>query len=252
VSAQLPSPPRFFKRYLGDILTVADSVQNAEYFLSLMRNAVSFIKIGTFDVGTRVNYLDLHLSLVANDIPRTRLPRFSHTGICRYTYPNTLASVQSELYRKPSDLVVLLDFGSNHPTHVKQGTLFGQLVRIVNISSSLQSAGYHTRLLIESMIMLRNLPRSLRWRLHRRVLEYLVRKALNWALHSDRRSSNNIVEGSKLRNIRIYVPKLVDTHFVTRVLYDFCSRLSVHDQRFVNACVHMQYTHSLLRVLKGL
>jgi hypothetical protein len=245
--SQLPSTPVVFKRYLDDILTVADSVESAECLINTMRNTLPYIKIGTCLVGVRVNYLDLQLSLVRNDTPNTRLPFLSHIGICRYTYPNTLVSLKSELFRKPSDLIVLLDFKSNHPMHVVQGTLFGQLVRILNISSSLRSAGYHARVLLELMILLRNMRSNLRWKLHRRVLQYLVRRATNWALHT---VHTERTDKKRLRDILMFVPKLVDAHFLTRVIRDFNSRLSVSEQRYVNARVHMQYTHNLLRILK--
>jgi hypothetical protein len=239
----LEEKPVFFKRYLDDLLIIANSETHALNILRTMQNVLPNIKVGSHSMGKIVNFLDVQLTLVRNTQNKVRLPFISHIGICRCTYPDNRSSVQSQLYRKPSDLIVLLDYSSNHSAGVKCGTLFGQCTRILNISSHLPSAGMNIRLLCDLMIELRNFPNSSRWKIHRRVLEYLAKRVLNLSMHGGTRTMNDIHS----RVVHMYVPALYDSHYLARVLSDFNSRLSAKDLSLLHTRVHNEFTRNLLQ-----
>jgi hypothetical protein len=216
---KLAQPPVVFESYLDDILVVANSEAHAATIIETLQTLLPKIKLGSFSVVRTATYLDLKLTLVLRDFKAPRLPFSSHIGICRYTYPTSAVSVQSELYRKPSDLVVLLHYTSNHSTAIKFGTLFGQCCRIINISTNFISAGVNIRSLVELMISLRGFPTMSRRRIHRRVLVYLVRRVFNLAFHN-LASHNNI----HMYNMHTQVHPYYDVHYVSRVIGEFNSR----------------------------
>ena len=47
--------------------------------------------------------------------------------------------LETELYTKPTNLQLYLDFTSNHPSHCKSGLVYGQALRIVERCSRAES-----------------------------------------------------------------------------------------------------------------
>jgi hypothetical protein len=233
-------PPKFFKRFLDDILLVANSQEHATTLLEVLGSTLPCIRIGSSQIGVAVNYLDVELSLVANTSPNNRLPFASYVGICRVTYPNEQYRIESRLYRKPTDLVVLLDFWSAHTLHTKLGVVFGQMVRICRISTNVESAGFNIRRLLELMIVLRNFPPKWRRMLHIRILKYLVSRVLQHTTHNNSVCVKNIQQGK----IHMLLPLQVDIRFFSALFRDLNSRMNG-----LRLCARNECTPNLLRIL---
>ena len=65
--------------------------------------------------------------------------------------------LETELYTKPTNLQMYLDFTSNHPSHCKSGLVYGQALRIVERCSRAESVGPHLKTLKEKLVE-RNYP----------------------------------------------------------------------------------------------
>jgi hypothetical protein len=112
---KLSTSPVLYRRYPDDILFIANSEQHAQENVEIMKSVSTIIRIGSLSIGTKVNFLDLSLTLVPNERPlSTRLPFVSYLGVCRVPHFKRSWSIQTELFRKVNDLIVLLDFKSNH------------------------------------------------------------------------------------------------------------------------------------------
>jgi hypothetical protein len=228
----IPVAPLFYGRYLDDVLVLCESVQHAEIILAAMRSLISYIKIGDFKIDRSVNYLDIQLTVVQNNTVAYRLPFISHLGVCRLPYAPNLCHVACDLFRKSRDLIVLLDFQSEHPISVKLGTTFGQCVRITNLSTNLYNAGRNIRILLELMVRLRNLPPVFRRRIHKRVLIWLINRICSYAQHS---APNNVTPSTNYSRIpTLRLPASVCSAQFGSVLTEFNSRLSEMDKRVLS------------------
>jgi hypothetical protein len=205
---------------------VANSQEHAATLLNVLKSTLPFIRVGSFQIGTKVNYLDVELTLVPNNSPNNRLPFVSHVGVCRAIFSNGKYLIESKLYRKPSDLVVLLDFFSAHTRHTKFGVVLGQLVRIINISTNIQSAGCNIRHLLELMCMLRNFPLSSRRTFHIRILKYVIRSMLKHATHSVGTRVNGNQQCESQCNVHMLIPLQVDIRYFAALFRDINSRMS--------------------------
>ena len=104
--------PILFKRYIDDIILVLRTQEEADRLIQVFQTLDTNIKLTDIQIGTTGHYLDIQLSLNDNG----------------YFY--------FELYRKPSDLRVLLDYTSAHSVHVKDGVLLSQMIRISRLCSN--------------------------------------------------------------------------------------------------------------------
>ena len=68
--------------------------------------------------------------------------------------------LETELYTKPTNLQLYLDFTSNRPSHCKRGLVYGQALRIVERCSRAESVGPHLEILKEKLVE-RNYPAEL-------------------------------------------------------------------------------------------
>jgi hypothetical protein len=85
---KLSTPPVFYKRYLDDIVFIANSGARAEEILTAMVSVSKVIRTGSFSVGIRVNFLDLTLTLVPNaSLLSVRLPFVYHLGYVELHIP---------------------------------------------------------------------------------------------------------------------------------------------------------------------
>lgn len=64
---KLKDQPIFFKRYLDDLIFVANSEHHDNIILHTMQNLWPEIKIGTSSIGKVVNFLDLNLFVVGTE-----------------------------------------------------------------------------------------------------------------------------------------------------------------------------------------
>lgn len=112
--------PLFYFRYIDDIFFLVNNVTEAKTLIDAMQNADCNIKLSSFTIGKEVNFLDLKITL--ND------------GL-----------VHTEMYRKPSDLRVLLHAHSAHSAAVKRNVMCSELIRIYRLSSNLKTAGKQMR-----------------------------------------------------------------------------------------------------------
>jgi hypothetical protein len=191
--------------------------------LNVLKSTLPCIRVGTFQIGTKVNHLDVELTLVPNTLS-VQLPFISHLGVCRVAYPMEKCSIISKLYRKPSVLVVLLDFFSAHTLHTKLGVVFGQLVRIINISTNVESAGVNIRRLLELMFVLRNFPQSSRRTFHIRILRYVIIRMLEHATHGIHTRVNGYQQCKSQCNVHMLIPLQVDVRYFAALLRDVSSR----------------------------
>ena len=67
--------------------------------------------------------------------------------------------LKTNLFVKPSNLQIYLDFMSNHPTHCKVGLIYGQALRVIERCSDPSDADLHLENL-KSKLLDRNYPEN--------------------------------------------------------------------------------------------
>jgi hypothetical protein len=248
VMTQLNEPPLLYKRFLDDVFVIAKSETHAQNIISAMRNCMACIKIGSYSVATSVNFLDIKLSLVNN----TESPHYHYKlGSCSNVHNEIGLMICTQLYRKPLDLGVVLDFRSSHAYNVKIGVLFGQCSRILRLSSRVDIAGEDIRNLIELMIKLRHCPTSLRRRLHRRVLISLITRSCCF----QRIVSTECARTRKFRvntgqmYVHLRVPVSADIHFLQQAVNNFNNQLPLVEKYRLVSRIVFRNTGNLSRML---
>jgi hypothetical protein len=247
VLSQLQQPPLLYKRYLDDIFVITRSENDAHAVICTMRNTMSCIKIGSHSIGRSVNFLDVQLSLMNNE---RHCNSWSCANVQKCTYTEG-AIITSRLFRKPLDLGVVLDFKSAHSYNVKVGVLFGQCARICRLSSHSYFAGQDIRNLMELMIELRHCPASLRRKLHKRVLLFLVTRTcyLQRMDIEHNLTHKNVSSNHTQMYVHLRVPLSTETHFLRKALNDFRNRLSLDENDRVISRIVFQSTSNLARTL---
>ena len=70
------------------------------------------------------------------------------------------SKIETNLYIKPSNKQLYLDFFSNHPDHCKKGVIYGQALRVIERCSNKKDADIHLENL-KSKLIKRNYPEEL-------------------------------------------------------------------------------------------
>jgi hypothetical protein len=126
--------PVIYVRYIDDIFAVFEGPEDAERFVSAATHHDADIKLSEINIGRSVHFLDLQISL--NDSGR----------------------FETSLYRKESDLVVLLHRQSSHSASIKDGVILSQLRRFLRLHTDYTEAGLCMRTFMKLMVRLRGLP----------------------------------------------------------------------------------------------
>ena len=108
--------PIIYVRYIDDIFAVFKNRAVAEKFLTTANLHDSDIKLSDTNIGRSVHFLDLKISL------------------------NAFRHIESSIYRKDSDLVVLLHRHSAHQPSTKDGVIVSQLCRILRLHTNYTEA----------------------------------------------------------------------------------------------------------------
>ena len=110
----------FWKRFIDDVLGLfkgneAEFEDLVEWLNSIMKGVVKFKSNYSTE---KVEFLDLIISIEGGKL-------------------------KTNLFIKPSNLQLFLDFKSNHPKHCKIGIVYGQALRIIERCSDLADANLH-------------------------------------------------------------------------------------------------------------
>lgn len=125
--------PLCYSRYIDDIFFIARNQADAEAIILALQQADSHIKIDTFTIDKEVNFLDLKIQLK------------STTTVVGSPLTTQSVSISTELYRKPTDLSVVLHAQSAHTLSLKINVLSSELIRIYRLNSDVHRAGYQMR-----------------------------------------------------------------------------------------------------------
>ena len=123
VTARFTQPLRFFKRYIDDIfgIWICDddpTIDNLQW--TAFQAAINDYGKLTWEFSDRslsVNFLDLTINL----------------------NPRTL-QITTKLYEKPRNLYLYIPPHSSHPTGVLRGLIFGNILRIISLTSYIHDA----------------------------------------------------------------------------------------------------------------
>ena len=126
----------FWKRFIDDVLglfkgTELEFEDFVDWLNSLMKGIVKFKSNFSSD---QVEFLDLIISIENGKL-------------------------KTNLFVKPSNLQIYLDFMSNHPTHCKVGLIYGQALRVIERCSDPSDADLHLENL-KSKLLDRNYPEN--------------------------------------------------------------------------------------------
>ena len=127
----------FWKRFIDDIIALFKGTEDqfkqlVDWLNSIMVGIVKFKANFSSD---KVEFLDLLISIEEGKL-------------------------KTNLYIKPSNLQIYLDFGSNHPQHCKVGLVYGQALRIVERCSELSDRDSHL-LNLKEKLLARNYPEEI-------------------------------------------------------------------------------------------
>ena len=124
----------FWKRFIDDVLGLfkGSEVQFNELVLWLNSIMEGVVKFKSNYSVVKVEFLDLVISIEEGKL-------------------------KTNLFIKPSNLQIYLDFESNHPLHCKVGLVYGQALRVIERCSSRSDAEAHLNNLKEKLLA-RNYP----------------------------------------------------------------------------------------------
>jgi hypothetical protein len=232
---KLPFSPRLFLRFIDDVLMVFDYERQAEVALAAMQNLDPHIRVGEFTIGKEAHFLDLSLALVRNDDRSIcwNIPNVNTAAIRRLH--SDRHHVRISLYRKPTDLIAVLNFASAHGWCLKVNVLYSQCVRILRNSNDLRTAGHDVGILLHVMSTLRNVPSRTIRRLVSRLHHWLAEQALNVGLCAMATEANRVC----FTCLRV-APTTGCTPF-TRVLRNWMNSLSFAD-RAAMGCIQTRFT----------
>ena len=132
--------PLIYVRYIDDIFAVFKCRADADKFLMAAAAHDPHIRLSDTNIGKSVHFLDLQISL--NDHGR----------------------FETSLYRKESDLIVLLHHKSAHTVSIKDGVILSQLRRFLRLHTNYAEAGRCMYVFMRLMVQLRGLsPRRARF-----------------------------------------------------------------------------------------
>jgi hypothetical protein len=203
---ELGFEPLIYVRYIDDIFAVFKCRADADKFLIAAAARDPNISLSETNVGNSVHFLDLQISL------------------------NDRGRFETSIYRKESDLVVLLHHKSAHTASIKDGVILSQLRRFLRLHTNYTEAGRCIYVFMRLMVQLRGLsPRRARFL---------------WATFKNKIRAGSIPLGRQpprdtlamterkdaalrfCRSIRIPVPSTVRRKRLRQVLDDFLNQLN--------------------------
>jgi hypothetical protein len=232
-------------RFIDNILLVFESEHDALDALAIMRNLDVNIRVGDHTVASEGHFLDLNLRLVpTNTVNWQIVPGVSTRS---RTTAGDLYSVCCSLYRKETDLVVLLDFHSAHSWHLKLNVVFSQLVRILRLSTVAQSAGTDIQILMSCMVQFRHMPNSVKRGLWRKLLQFAVREFLTQKTARARPLNRN---APQKHYCPLRVPINCDVTYLKRAMR-LCADILTPSQRYYVGTSRLEFVagRSLQRIL---
>jgi hypothetical protein len=207
--SRLASAPRIYYRYIDDLFLIFDSPEVAHTAMRTANTINANIRLTDVKIDRTVSFLDVTIRLVDD------------------------GKVETSLYRKPTDLIVLLHLESAHEWRIKINVLLAQAVRIIKLSSDMQDAGHNIRILFETMRIFRGLKlRTLR-KIFLRLLYWLGRAS--FVRHSNNYKSLATCsrKAQRVRRTVVSVPFAVNTRAFRNALRLVTDRISTHDKQYV-------------------
>ena len=127
----------FWKRFIDDVLALFKGTEEefnelVDWLNSIMKGIVKFKSSYSSE---KVEFLDLIISIENGKL-------------------------KTNLFVKPSNMQIYLDFKSNHPTHCKVGLIYGQALRIIERCSDPLDADLHLEKL-KGKLLARDYPESM-------------------------------------------------------------------------------------------
>lgn len=197
--------PVVYVRYIDDIFAVFNNRAEAERFLMIAGGHDSNIKLSETNIGRSVHFLDLQISL------------------------NDRGGFDTSVYRKDSDLIVLLHRKSAHKTSVKDGVILSQLRRFLRLHTNYTEAGRCMYVFMHLMIQLRGLTS----RRARFLWSSFINKIRSGAIPLAHQSPRNDADESTLRFVRsvhIPIPALVRWKRIRLILSQFLDQLNAQQR----------------------
>jgi hypothetical protein len=125
--------PILYVRYIDDIFAVFNNAYEAHKFVEAAAVHDTHIRLSETNIGRSVHFLDLRISI--NDFGR----------------------FETSLYRKESDLIVLIHQQSSQCRGIKEGVILGQLRRLMRLHTDFTEAGRCMHIFIKLMVKFRGL-----------------------------------------------------------------------------------------------
>jgi hypothetical protein len=149
------------------------------------------------------------------------------------------------VFRKDTDLRVILDFGSGHSPHIKFNALFGQLTRIWRLSNDLSLAADKIATLVACMRKFRNLsPRTTR-KLSCKLRSWIVKDMIKCYAG---KCAN--ARWTRTRTYICYLPFQLNEYSVRRTVNALYDRLSTTERQYTGTLV--TGNHGVLQLSRAL
>jgi hypothetical protein len=202
--------PVMYVRYIDDIFAVFRCRADAEKFIAAANVHDINIRLSDTSIGRSVHFLDLHISL------------------------STLNRIETSLYRKESDLIVLLHHCSAHQSSIKYGVILSQLRRFLRLHTNYAEAGRCMHTFMWLMVHLRGL-RSRRARFLWSTFTGKIRSGAICLGRAPANTANGLQEQENRRRhfgnyVRLPVPPTVRRKRIQLLLNDFLAQLDAQQR----------------------
>jgi hypothetical protein len=197
--------PVVYFRYIDDIFAVFNNRAEAERFLTVACANDSNIRLSETSIGRSVHFLDLQISL------------------------NEHGGFETSVYRKDSDLVVLLHRTSAHKTAIKDGVILSQLLRFLRLHTNYTEAGRCMYVFMHLMILLRGLSS----RRARFLWSCFINKIRSGSVSLGHHCARKDTEESALRfshSVHIPIPPLVRWKRIRLIVNEFLDQLNAQQR----------------------
>jgi hypothetical protein len=181
----------------------------------------SHIRVTDIQIGDSVHFLDIAARVVPCRVP-ANIPRWLYAPVPRFC-------IETDLYRKDTDLIVLGSLHSATPMSTKLNTILSQATPFIRLTSEPEKAGHHIRVLLESM-RLRGITYAQRRIIWRKCqiwfVKYLLRTrqvALN----------ENCVGTNQHRHCTLRIPIQFDLFRFRRAVHSIADRLNPSERNRV-------------------
>jgi hypothetical protein len=206
--------PVLYVRYLDDIFAVFNNQADANKFVQAAADHDSHIRLCDTKIGKSVHFLDLRISLSDTN-------RF-----------------ETALYRKESDLVVLLHGRSAHSSRIKDGVINSQLRRFLRLHTNYTEAGRFMYVFMKLMVRLRGLHARRARLLWNRFISGIRAGTISIGSTSGPVLSKQLRPNRYIRRIHLAVPPTIRWKRIRSVLCDFESLLNA-PQRSIMRGIHL-------------